>query len=128
MLYEQDWLQMYRRDAATRQNGRCKYCKDRLTGDNITADHRVPVSAGGLTVAENIQAACRRCNQLKGSIPHERFTVLMKRRALPERLPRRFRSEQSDRRYRTRLERQRAARRFNLEVDRACRRILAFAQ
>jgi 5-methylcytosine-specific restriction endonuclease McrA len=41
----------------------CAYC----TKPADTLDHVVPRIAGGLTVAENLVPACRRCNGAKGS-------------------------------------------------------------
>jgi hypothetical protein len=41
----------------------CAYCSQPAD----TLDHVVPRSAGGLTVAENLVPACRRCNGAKSS-------------------------------------------------------------
>jgi 5-methylcytosine-specific restriction endonuclease McrA len=41
----------------------CAYCADQAD----TLDHVLPRSDGGLTVAENLVPACRRCNGAKGS-------------------------------------------------------------
>lgn len=42
-------------------NHECAYCGDHAD----TLDHVVPRAAGGVTVAENLVAACRRCNLAK---------------------------------------------------------------
>jgi 5-methylcytosine-specific restriction endonuclease McrA len=41
----------------------CAYCSESAD----TLDHVVPRLRGGLTVAENLVPACRRCNGAKGS-------------------------------------------------------------
>jgi 5-methylcytosine-specific restriction enzyme A len=42
----------------------CSICK--VTKD-LTVDHIIPLSSGGLTVESNLQVLCRRCNSSKGS-------------------------------------------------------------
>jgi 5-methylcytosine-specific restriction endonuclease McrA len=50
----------------------CAYCSQPAD----TLDHVVPRSAGGLTVAENLVPACRRCNLAKASVDwREWFTA-----------------------------------------------------
>lgn len=44
-------------------NHACAYC----TNPADTLDHVLPRLRGGLTVAENLVPACRRCNLAKGS-------------------------------------------------------------
>jgi 5-methylcytosine-specific restriction endonuclease McrA len=43
----------------------CQYCGD---DDELTFDHVVPRSKGGLTTWENVVAACSRCNLKKGDM------------------------------------------------------------
>jgi hypothetical protein len=45
-------------------NHQCAYCAERAD----TLDHVIPRSAGGLTVAQNLIPACRRCNLAKSSV------------------------------------------------------------
>jgi 5-methylcytosine-specific restriction endonuclease McrA len=51
---------------------RCGYCRsdEALTGISLSTEHIVPVSAGGLTVRENLWRSCRPCNEIKGSQTH----------------------------------------------------------
>ena len=42
----------------------CSICK--ATND-LTVDHIIPLSSGGLTVESNLQVLCRGCNSSKGS-------------------------------------------------------------
>lgn len=45
-----------------RDNGRCMWCHGSA---NIEYDHKIPVSAGGKSVFENVQLLCRSCNRSK---------------------------------------------------------------
>lgn len=55
------------REVLALQGGRCAYCAKRLGREIATADHYVPLAAGGLERIENIVAACYLCNNAKGS-------------------------------------------------------------
>lgn len=73
-----EYVAMERKPAFTRFNvflrdeWTCQYCaKDQKTHE-LTFDHVIPRSRGGRTEWENIVAACRGCNTVKGSkMPHE---------------------------------------------------------
>ena len=43
----------------------CMYCGKGFSECELTRDHIVPTSQGGLDVWENVVTACRRCNQFK---------------------------------------------------------------
>ena len=45
----------------------CQYCGDRLPTHDLTFDHVIPRSKGGLTTWENVVAACAPCNLAKGN-------------------------------------------------------------
>jgi len=49
-----------------RDKFRCQYCGERGTAFDLTLDHIHPRSRGGRSEAENLCAACIRCNQRKG--------------------------------------------------------------
>jgi len=53
----------FRRRIFAEWDHQCGYCADPAD----TLDHVLPRSRGGLTVAENLVPACRRCNGAKGS-------------------------------------------------------------
>jgi len=68
-LSEAKLLRALRVAAYHKQLGRCYWCRCKLLTDVeethprfCTADHLVPLHAGGKTVAGNIVAACRVCN------------------------------------------------------------------
>lgn len=55
-----------------RDHYRCQYCGIRGTAFDLTLDHILPRSRGGRTVAENLVASCRECNNRKGNrLPEE---------------------------------------------------------
>lgn len=45
----------------------CMYCGEQYTRAELTRDHVLPLSRGGLDVWENVVAACLACNTRKGS-------------------------------------------------------------
>lgn len=50
----------------------CQYCATKFKTHELTFDHLIPRSRGGLTTWENILAACQYCNLLKGNmLPEE---------------------------------------------------------
>ena len=51
---------------------KCRYC---LSKENLTIDHKQPLTKGGTDDLKNLQCLCERCNKMKADIPH---TVLMK--------------------------------------------------
>lgn len=50
-----------------RDNQQCMYCGHQFGYHQLTRDHIMPRSRGGRDSWENVVAACRRCNQFKGS-------------------------------------------------------------
>jgi len=44
---------------------KCKYC---FTTENLTYDHKNPLSRGGSSMPSNIQVLCRTCNTIKSSL------------------------------------------------------------
>lgn len=80
MVREKRWRHLCKIEALTEQNGTCKYCKSPLIIRDATADHCWPRSKKGPTTRDNIVAACRPCNQAKGSTPHVEFYKLIDRK------------------------------------------------
>jgi HNH endonuclease len=52
-----------------RDGGRCAWCGAEPWRRDLTFEHVLPRSGGGVTVAENGLVACRRCNRARGSRP-----------------------------------------------------------
>ncbi len=59
------------REAVKNRDGyACQYCSVSLADEPhllLEVDHKVPVSKGGLTVMENLQTLCWRCNRTKSN-------------------------------------------------------------
>lgn len=54
---------------------KCKYCK---STDELTIDHKIPLSKGGSNAPGNIQTLCRLCNQTKSDMTNGQVKVLFK--------------------------------------------------
>ena len=73
-------------DAISEQRGRCHYCKGTMIKSDVpeerrfrpTIDHYIPLSKGGMHIRSNIVAACKRCNDEKGSMMPETYEALWK--------------------------------------------------
>ncbi len=56
----------------------CAYCGDKFSADDLTREHIVPTSRGGVDSWMNCITACRPCNGHKGNrLPHEARLSLM---------------------------------------------------
>ena len=61
-----------RRNIFARDENRCQYCGRKYPTNELSLDHVVPLSRGGLTCWANIVCACTRCNARKGGrLPRE---------------------------------------------------------
>jgi 5-methylcytosine-specific restriction endonuclease McrA len=58
-------IPLTRRNILNRDNHACQYCG--YTGSDLTLDHVIPRSRGGVDSWENLTTACMRCNVKKGS-------------------------------------------------------------
>ena len=50
-----------------RDNYICQYCKQMFSNKELTLDHVIPKSKGGLTNWTNIVTACKKCNNVKAN-------------------------------------------------------------
>jgi 5-methylcytosine-specific restriction endonuclease McrA len=50
-----------------RANFTCQACGEKVPKIRLEIDHIIPVSQGGLTVSENLQALCVACNRGKAA-------------------------------------------------------------
>ena len=58
----------------------CQYCGDAFPAYDLTFDHIVPRSQGGITRWENVVAACGFCNLAKGGRTPEQARMPLRRR------------------------------------------------
>ena len=59
-------IRFSRRNIFVRDNDRCQYCGDKFHRKDLSLDHVLPRSQGGVTTWENIVASCIPCNSIKG--------------------------------------------------------------
>ena len=50
-----------------RDHNQCQYCANHFPDDKLTMDHIIPKCRGGKNSWNNLVAACKKCNQRKGS-------------------------------------------------------------
>ena len=61
-----------RKNILLRDRNSCQYCGAVLASSELTLDHVVPRSRGGLSTWENLVACCHSCNRKKGNqLPQE---------------------------------------------------------
>jgi 5-methylcytosine-specific restriction endonuclease McrA len=81
-------LHLNRRNVLARDGHRCQYCARHLPTHQLSIDHVIPRSRGGVTSWENVVCACLPCNIRKGGrTPHEARMKLVRRPAKPQRNP-----------------------------------------
>jgi 5-methylcytosine-specific restriction endonuclease McrA len=66
-------LWVMRERAMEWQHGLCCYCGGKLSDIGSTLEHIVPSSKGGTDCKHNFAASCPRCNNERGTEPHELF-------------------------------------------------------
>jgi hypothetical protein len=64
-----DAKRIWRKHIKESWNHKCAYCESE---DNLTIDHIVPQSKGGLDITTNVVCSCHSCNQSKG---HEHWKL-----------------------------------------------------
>lgn len=60
----------FRQEILTRDNHICKLCENSTNNEPnllLEVDHIIPLSKGGLTIIENLQTLCWKCNRSKGA-------------------------------------------------------------
>jgi len=81
-------LHLTRRNVLARDGNRCQYCARHLPTHQLSIDHVIPRSRGGVTSWENVVCACLACNIKKGGrTPHEARMKLVRRPCKPKRNP-----------------------------------------
>jgi len=81
-------LRFNRRNVFARDGNQCQYCGRGFPTSELSLDHVVPRSRGGITSWENIVCACVGCNVRKGGrTPHEACMQLIRQPVKPRRSP-----------------------------------------
>lgn len=81
-------LHLNRRNVLARDGHLCQYCGRHFPLHQLSLDHVLPRSRGGMTTWENVVCACLACNVRKGGrTPHEARMKLARRPAKPQRNP-----------------------------------------
>lgn len=77
-----------RRNIFARDNNQCQYCGKKFPTTELSLDHVVPRSQGGVSSWENIVCACVSCNVRKGGrTPREAGVTLIRKPEKPKRSP-----------------------------------------
>jgi len=61
-------------------NGLCFYCNREITFYEMVAEHKIPLSRGGLNNLSNLAPSCVDCDTEKGSKTAAEFFVLISKR------------------------------------------------
>lgn len=77
-----------RRNIFARDNNQCQYCGKKYPTTELSLDHIMPRSQGGLNTWENIVCACVNCNVKKGGrTPKQAHMSLIRKPEKPKRSP-----------------------------------------
>src|SRR5207244_1353709 len=77
-----------RRNIFARDNNQCQYCGRKYPTTELSLDHIVPRSQGGVSTWENIVCACVGCNVRKGGrTPKQAHMSLIRKPEKPKRSP-----------------------------------------
>ena len=81
-------VRLTRRNIYARDRSRCQYCGNRFSTSELTLDHVVPRSQGGLMAWTNVVCCCVTCNVRKGGrTPHQARMKLVIEPVRPKRSP-----------------------------------------
>ena len=72
-----------RKNVLLRDRNTCQYCLEVLPSAELTLDHVLPRSRGGLSTWENLVAACGYCNREKADRTPEEACMPLQRRPRP---------------------------------------------
>jgi len=77
-----------RRNIFARDNNQCQFCGRKFPTSELSLDHVLPRSQGGLTTWENVVCACVSCNVRKGGrTPKQAHMSLIRKPEKPKRSP-----------------------------------------
>jgi 5-methylcytosine-specific restriction endonuclease McrA len=69
-----------RRELFDRDNWACYYCGEKVTEENATLDHYIPISKGGDNSPDNLKTCCFICNSVKSGKTFEEAAPFILRR------------------------------------------------
>lgn len=82
------YIKLNRRNIFARDKNRCQYCGKKYPMPELSLDHIIPKSAGGLSTWDNLVCACTGCNSKKGGkTPHQARMTLITKPEKPKRNP-----------------------------------------
>ena len=58
------------------KNAKCIYCETKLTEENATTDHIIPIASGGNNCKVNLMVCCQPCNSERGIMPFNKYLKL----------------------------------------------------
>lgn len=77
-----------RRNIFARDNNQCQYCGRKFPTNELSLDHIIPRSQGGVSTWDNIVCACVSCNVKKGGrTPKQAHLSLIRKPEKPKRSP-----------------------------------------
>lgn len=66
VIYDRiSYVSYSKKNVIYRDNFTCQYCNKKCSRNQVTIDHVVPKSKGGLSTWENTVTACKSCNNIK---------------------------------------------------------------
>jgi 5-methylcytosine-specific restriction endonuclease McrA len=74
-------------DVIERDGGRCAWCGAEPWRRDLTLEHVLPRSGGGVTTVDNALVACRRCNRDRGSKPVVAYVRALREAGTEPQLP-----------------------------------------
>ena len=72
-----------RKNILARDHYMCQYCDKKLPAAELTLDHIIPESKGGLASWDNLVACCGACNRRKADKSLEESGMMLRRRPRP---------------------------------------------
>jgi 5-methylcytosine-specific restriction endonuclease McrA len=83
-----NWITFSRQNVYLRDGFRCQYCGREFPSEELTCDHVIPRSRGGITDWSNVVTCCKSCNTKKGDrTPEEAGMRLLREPKRPVWLP-----------------------------------------
>jgi len=58
---------------ANNRNAKCIYCETKLTEENATTDHIIPIAEKGNNCQVNLMVCCQPCNSERGTMPFNKY-------------------------------------------------------